>query len=341
MGVSSRLTDNVFLSTPSARRATAFEGCVEDAEEFLSTPSARRATVLIRMSFACTKDFYPRPPRGGRRPPPQTGGKGCCISIHALREEGDRMDRISLSYFALFLSTPSARRATCRSVQISNLHIQFLSTPSARRATGQIRVDGRAGHISIHALREEGDGTDQWHQHQHCISIHALREEGDQGFYFSRTGATYFYPRPPRGGRRNAKGNRVRSFRHFYPRPPRGGRLSHCHGLRWPSLYFYPRPPRGGRPVVNDPAEKPELISIHALREESDFCAVNRRLQQRISIHALREEGDWTITGTRFPRPYFYPRPPRGGRLSEPKRRPRLSNFYPRPPRGGRPGEDY
>ena len=153
---------------------------------------------------------------------------------------------------------------------------------------------------------------------QVIISIHALREEGDRGAEH----------RPGRAG-------------NFYPRPPRGGRLSHCHGLRWPSLYFYPRPPRGGRPVVNDPAEKPELISIHALREEGDFCAVNRRLQQRISIHALREEGDWTITGTRFPRPYFYPRPPRGGRLSEPKRRPRLSNFYPRPPRGGRPGEDY
>ena len=37
---------------------------------------------------------------------------------------------------------------------------------------------------------------------------------------------------------------------------------------------------------------------------------------QHISIHALREEGDW------LPRPLlpagcnFYPRPPRGGRLS-------------------------
>ena len=33
----------------------------------------------------------------------------------------------------------------------------FLSTPSARRATGVRRLDGKAQGISIHALREEGD----------------------------------------------------------------------------------------------------------------------------------------------------------------------------------------
>ena len=34
--------------------------------------------------------------------------------IHALREEGDRADLSALSDEELFLSTPSARRATCR-----------------------------------------------------------------------------------------------------------------------------------------------------------------------------------------------------------------------------------
>ena len=35
--------------------------------------------------------------------------------------------------------------------------------------------------ISIHALREEGDGR-RTHDHaKSCISIHALREEGDAG----------------------------------------------------------------------------------------------------------------------------------------------------------------
>ena len=38
---------------------------------------------------SCADDFYPRPPRGGRRPCPLTACGGLPISIHALREEGD------------------------------------------------------------------------------------------------------------------------------------------------------------------------------------------------------------------------------------------------------------
>ena len=33
---------------------------------FLSTPSARRATLWLSMSMMITAYFYPRPPRGGR-----------------------------------------------------------------------------------------------------------------------------------------------------------------------------------------------------------------------------------------------------------------------------------
>ena len=36
-----------------------------------------------------TSDFYPRPPRGGRRPGGVGGKSKQHISIHALREEGD------------------------------------------------------------------------------------------------------------------------------------------------------------------------------------------------------------------------------------------------------------
>ena len=58
--------------------------------------------------------------------------------------------------YNLFLSTPSARRATFPVILHSGIR-RFLSTPSARRATG-IRRDLHFGlRISIHALREEGD----------------------------------------------------------------------------------------------------------------------------------------------------------------------------------------
>ncbi len=56
------------------------------------------------------------------------------ISIHALREEGDPLPQIFCNHSLLFLSTPSARRATW-------LFVRF----------------PQSFHISIHALREEGD----------------------------------------------------------------------------------------------------------------------------------------------------------------------------------------
>ena len=80
-----------FLSTPSARRATIIlRRCLHCLSKFLSTPSARRATSLTRFLFCDTTNFYPRPPRGGRPPFIQNNFLERGISIHALREEGDR-----------------------------------------------------------------------------------------------------------------------------------------------------------------------------------------------------------------------------------------------------------
>ena len=55
--------------------------------------------------------------------------------------------------------------------------------------------------ISIHALREEGDEVGGKKKAPSNISIHALREEGDPSCSSRAAGASYFYPRPPRGGR--------------------------------------------------------------------------------------------------------------------------------------------
>ena len=58
-----------------------------------------------------------------------------------------------------------------------------------------------------------------------------------------------------------------------------------------------------------------DIISIHALREEGDVDETGHGLDVYISIHALREEGD-EMQYHIYPRfLYFYPRPPRGGRL--------------------------
>ena len=56
------------------------------------------------------------------------------ISIHALREEGDLRMLLNSALISLFLSTPSARRATILGVKAELAVV-----------------------ISIHALREESD----------------------------------------------------------------------------------------------------------------------------------------------------------------------------------------
>ena len=125
----------IFLSTPSARRATRHQALCDvsrrisihalreegdmtvevddpDIFEFLSTPSARRATLRSPGPIYGKDDFYPRPPRGGRQAHSVRHLDRLEISIHALREEGD-------------------------------------AVPGRHGA----QVEG----ISIHALREEGD----------------------------------------------------------------------------------------------------------------------------------------------------------------------------------------
>ena len=57
--------------------------------------------------------------------------------------------------------------------------VLFLSTPSARRATYTGALPEPQKGISIHALREEGDPVFPQKSVRYEISIHALREEGD------------------------------------------------------------------------------------------------------------------------------------------------------------------
>ena len=51
--------------------------------------------------------------------------------------------------------------------------------------------------ISIHALREEGDGDQADKAKVAAISIHALREEGDGLLCAAVCKFGHFYPRPP------------------------------------------------------------------------------------------------------------------------------------------------
>ena len=169
------------------------------------------------------------------------------ISIHALREEGDRRRSASTIALKLFLSTPSARRATrfcwrpgggpwhfyprpprggrLEIARTPKNSIKFLSTPSARRAT--------------------------------CRCPCCCCQTG------------YFYPRPPRGGRRGMRRGSP-DLRNFYPRPPRGGRRkTFSTSIFTLSISIHALREEGDEQNTSVPYST-YLISIHALREEGD-----------------------------------------------------------------------
>ena len=123
------------------------------------------------------------------------------------------------------------------------------------------------------------------------ISIHALREESDQRSTGMEPDAEYFNPRPPRGERHSTYGQKTKKEK--FQSTPSARRATYCFFNK----FFF------------------KVISIHALREESDFGQTlegsanidfnprpprgGRRLvglfplcRLSISIHALREEGD-------------------------------------------------
>ena len=123
---------------------------------FLSTPSARRATPTSSRKRGSQRYFYPRPPRGGRRTPKPIGR--ACPYFYPRPPRGGRLGyQEAWAEYRIFLSTPSARRATRSARNNRQRKYGFLSTPSARRATRVRPPASHRAYISIHALREEGD----------------------------------------------------------------------------------------------------------------------------------------------------------------------------------------
>ena len=239
------------------------------------------------------KHFYPRPPRGGRP-----------------------AGRFSGTPRFQFLSTPSARRATDHAAPPSAFLI-FLSTPSARRATvaggAEMKIGEhfyprppRGGRLSVQPFAVPAHPFLSTPSARRA-TVHLMIAVNSRLLFLSTPSARRATPVP--------------------------WRVRQCAG------YFYPRPPRGGRRWEVPAQGIWAFISIHALREEGDIscmgvspkCSVflstpsARRATQRrqrlylgrtISIHALREEGDIKKQHCKEVTTYFYPRPPRGGRLT-------------------------
>ena len=211
-----------FLPAPSARRATR-QRRFRFRPHFISIHALREeGDQRGPPPREAEGHFYPRPPRGGRLHPREHLLPPGDISIHALREEGDGLLIAPTRCLCNFYPRPPRGGRLSLADEIAAAY-EFLSTPSARRATcGLCVAQGRRA-ISIHALREEGDTSSHLNYRRQKISIHALREEGDIVATFDGLRVYNFYPRPPRGGRRG-RPRQLHDGADFYPRPPRGGR---------------------------------------------------------------------------------------------------------------------
>ena len=267
-----------FLSTPSARRATvtnilqntkiiiSIHALREEGDStsgnkhvitdgFLSTPSARRATRAKRCNELQQRNFYPRPPRGGRH-----------------------VDTMRAMHRMQFLSTPSARRATPQvvtstlslmdfyprpprggrqhSISKSSGRYAFLSTPSARRATGSLEKSRLFFFISIHALREEGDKRQ------------------------TRTNSTllYFYPRPPRGGRLLQETAPIDIQQISIHALREEGDVAKCYA--WVGESKFLSTPSARRATAKTERKHPAFVSLYTSlhKLQRDVCKPNRKI---------------------------------------------------------------
>ena len=126
--------------------------------------------------------------------------------------------------------------------------------------------------------------------------------------------SSYFYPRPPYGGRpedgapvavideisihvprmggRPATPCGILSSLYFYPRPPYGGRPSTFRQYLSRCPNFYPRPPYGGRPSCFGIVPISLTISIHVPRMGDDVGQLSTSSPMSISIHVPRMGDD-------------------------------------------------
>ena len=259
---------------------------------FLSTPSARRATKMVKIFK----------PYGD-------------VSIHALREEGDPSGSPKQLHSWAFLSTPSARRATFEDFFFWCI-VKFLSTPSARRATraGAPTPQPARGFYPRPPRGGRLDTISNNSRAENAVSIHALREEGDGSWRAPALQLSKFLSTPSARRATYVPNSTMRQWKMFLSTPSaRRATLPGCStGL--PRQGFYPRPPRGGRRVRSSSRQSKRVFLSTPSARRATFFVLGSIAYPSISIHALREEGDeqpiWSITT----HPYFYPRPPRGGR---------------------------
>ena len=169
---------SLFLSTPSARRATNLRSLFYGVIIISIHALREEGDTSTLWSSSCSRYFYPRPPRGGRP-------ASCSISSSSLYfyPRPPRGGRLLLPLFRyllkIFLSTPSARRATYEFRSFSLSHLNFYPRPPRGGRPALLHLtDLVAGFLSTPSARRATKLPPR-----------------------KRSSQKNFYPRPPRGGR--------------------------------------------------------------------------------------------------------------------------------------------
>ena len=158
-------------------------------------------------------------------------------------------------------------------LDVTTVNYPFLSTPSARRATLLLPLTAARSSIFL-STPSARRATSCW-----CPC---------------KPSSSYFYPRPPRGGRPAPPKQQKITIQ--FLSTPSARRATNSARLTTPSCCdFYPRPPRGGRPTRLGERRMTQSISIHALREEGDISAktYTAAVQAFLSTPSARRATRW------------------------------------------------
>ena len=174
------------------------------AGPFLSTLPARGATLVRRGERDPRFHFYPRSPRGERRPVP----------IHWLYNS---------QYF--YPRSPRGERPRAVYSRFRPFLHFYPRSPRGERPC-RIQLVDQLMPISIHAPREGSDyRSSHWGPRSSMISIHAPREGSDTGTSSSLYVSVIFLSTLPARGATHVPRVQITSRWYFYPRSPRGERL--------------------------------------------------------------------------------------------------------------------
>ena len=191
------------------------------------------------------------------------------ISIHALREEGDRTGRWRWQAGCYFYPRPPRGGRHYPDVQLFLKKLHFYPRPPRGGRLYLLFRVSKCTQISIHALREEGDSR---------RAVHPSQQQ-------------YFYPRPPRGGRLNKDG--VSPILAAFLSTPSARRATtsvpdsrntlviSIHALR-----------EEGDPLSFWLAKLSRIFLSTPSARRATQRPLSLLSAGRISIHALREEGD-------------------------------------------------